>query len=287
MLRFGYSERAALGKFQVCSMATVIYRAFTGDGFVVGADGRSLNSDTGEITSETKQKVFCYSGADNLAFSFAGTVSLGYRDTVMFDFIQAFGIAVKAIPPDRAARLGEYARLLAEPVLSFLTDARRRAVIKFTQEEHEREPTGMFTIATVNVDGYFRGIPARIELRFSHTNQVPQAQIGEMYLNNQPLVYAPSLCADGLWNDARLVKYRTVQNRRFHDSDAISKSIHEAKSVIDAHGSPEARAINPLSVCVGGKTHIATVTPGEGFKWVGGFEPIAPDREPSCRDLPA
>jgi hypothetical protein len=278
MLRFGYSERSALGKFQLCSMATVIYRAFTGDGFVVGADGRSLDSDSGEITSETTQKVFCYSGAENLAFSFTGTISLGYGDTVNFDFIQAFGVAVRSIPASHAAGPREYARTLAEPILAFLTDARRRAAVKFTPEAYEREPTGAFTIATVGIDGYIRGIPARIEIRFSHTNQVPQAQIGEIYLNTQPLVYAPTLCTDGLWNDASLAKYRTAQDRRFHDSDPISKSIHEAKIVIDAHGSPEARAINPLSICVGGKTHIATVTPGEGFNWVLGFEPIGPYR---------
>jgi hypothetical protein len=254
-------------------MATAIYRAFTRDGFVVGADGRSLDSDTGEITSDTKQKVFCFSGADSLAFSFTGTVSLGYGDTVMFDFIQAFGIAVKSIPASRASGLREYSRMLAEPTLTFLTQARRNAVVRFTQDEHEREPTGVFTIATVGIDGYFGEIPGRIELRFSHAKQVPQAQIGEMYLNDQPLVYAPTLGEDGLWSHASLARYRTVQDRTFHDSAAISRSIHEAKCVIEAYGSAEARAINPLSIFVGGKTHIATVTPGEGFRWVPGFEP--------------
>ena len=194
----------------------------------------------------------------------------------MFDFIQAIEMAVNIIPPDRHESLMDYSRLLATAIHRQLEERRRSGAIRFTETPNERAPGGNFTIARVLIDGYFKGAPGRTDLLFSHKGQVPDTQILSRDIDDQPMVYGSGAVAKRFCSDPIFALYRTVQDRPLHRSEVLSTEIHRAKCVIAAQGSPEARAIDPICRYIGGRPHIATVTPGEGFNWVPGFEPIQP-----------
>jgi hypothetical protein len=265
-----------LGAFKIISMSTAIVRTFTPDGFVVATDGLAGMSDDGRVTGTQDPKVFRFGDADDLAFSFAGSVQLGYMGRVRFDFIQTFEAAVNIHSPDRSNNIMDYASLLATGAQRQLEAKRRSGAIRFTETSNERDPAGNFIIAGVFIDGYFKGVPARANLIFYHRGQVPYVQTAPEGFSSQPIVYGPDEVTKRFESDPGFSKYKTEPSLSLHSSASLSKEIHLAKCIIEAHGSPEARAIDPICKYIGGRTHIATVTPGEGFKWVDGFEPINP-----------
>jgi len=46
--------------------------------------------------------------------------------------------------------------------------------------------------------------------------------------------------------DPVFAKYRTIQDRTFHRNGILSAEIHRTKCLIEAYGSDEARAIDPI-----------------------------------------
>jgi len=256
-------------------MATAIVREYTPDGFVVAADGRARNSQNGSISSESEQKVFCFAKAQHLAFSFTGSVQLGRVGRVAFDFIQAFELAVDLLPPSRSMNLSAYAELLGSTVQDNLQNVQHRGTIRFTEGQNELEPGGTFKISAVLMDGYFNGDPGRADIHFSHHDQRLRTNIFKPYLNDQTMVHGSKPVADRFFRDPIFEKYKPMQDKPLHFREALSRAIHQARCIIDAQGSPEARAIDDICDSIGGRTHIATVTPARGFSWVSGFEPMA------------
>ena len=70
----------------------------------------------------------------------------------------------------------------------------------------------------------------------------------------------------------RLPRYRQVCQKG--EPTTMEQAIQVALDVIRAHCDPEAHTIDPeICAAVGGRVHIAKVTPHDGFKWV--REPIS------------
>ena len=272
MLYFGCPQLAFLGEFEIRPMSTVIVRTYTPDGLVIGTDGLACNSYTEKIESKNEQKVFCFGGAETLAFSFTGSVQLGREGRVWFDFVQFFRLAAATIPVYDHPDLKSYANALANAMHGPLTQIRASGAICFTEAENERQQDGYFTIAQVLIDGYVKGLPGRCDILFTHRGQSLDVKIASSPLHNQPMVAGPALVTERYSYDPVFAKYRTIQDRTFHRNGVLSAEIHRTKCLIEAHGSDEARAIDPICRFIGGRTQIATITRADGFQWVPGFE---------------
>jgi len=262
-----------LGLFRRLDMSTVIVRSFMPEGFVVGSDGLMRSSPDGAIASHDEQKIFCFDG--NIAFSFCGSVRLDGPNSSPFDFVRNCEVIANTLPPDRFESLRDYADQIGQALRSTLRDRRQRNEIRFTAEKNERQSDGRFIIARVMMDGFFKEIPSRATLTFLHRNQATDFILESPPPNTQTMVAGPDSITKTYCLDPVFAKYRDQEHVARNGVDSISRSIHEAKGIIEAMGSQEAKAMEPLCYGIGGRTQIATILPGEGFKWVKGFEPLS------------
>src|ERR1700686_1388779 len=60
-----------------------------------------------------------------------------------------------------------------------------------------------------------------------------------------------------------------------HFSEAMKGAVLNSRAYIEACISEEGRALDPSCKDIGGKIHMASITPNDGFHWVPGFEPPA------------
>jgi hypothetical protein len=265
------------GDYLATQMATAIYRSYTSDGFVVGADGRV----GGPFGTETGQKIFCFGTNRSVAYAFTGMIQLGPEDTpeVDFDFIEQFSRAAQQISSRRCRTLFDYAERLSNQVNRALKDAQRKGRIQYPEDAPSpHEPGG--TIANVFADGFHGGFPERARMRFSHRNQVlsdptvfrEELAPGQPFLSGLPEVW------ERLRNrDADFSKYLAPLEGTPHDSESLSNEISRAHCYIRACSGPEARGLNEkIASGIGGHIHIASVTLTAGFRWVLGLEPISP-----------
>jgi len=57
--------------------------------------------------------------------------------------------------------------------------------------------------------------------------------------------------------------------------DDLEAHAANARQFITRCGGPEGRAIDPeIAATIGGRIHMATITPANGFRWIPGFEPL-------------
>jgi hypothetical protein len=64
----------------------------------------------------------------------------------------------------------------------------------------------------------------------------------------------------------------------FHPNETLRIHAQMAHAYIKACSGPEALAMDPKPCAgIGGRVHIATITPKDGFQWVPGFEPVPPE----------
>lgn len=262
-------------------MSTAIVRAYTEDGFVVASDGLVRGSDDGKILHFAKQKIFSFGGARSLAFSFTGSIELGtrHRAGVVFDFIAAVSAAVQSRSATRHRTLTGYAQRISRIVHDSLKTAQLADNIPFTSDPSETH-AGMagFTIATVLIDGYLLGTPSRAEIRFSHNDQqLADPEVFSTPITTQLLIYGSPEVSRLFPSDPRFEQYRTRREEPWHTSPLLSRAINNARCMIEAQGSQEARDIDD-QICagIGGRTQIATITPRDGFQWVPELEPLPP-----------
>ncbi|MGI8962200.1 MAG: hypothetical protein ACR2IV_21065 [Bryobacteraceae bacterium] len=144
-------------------------------------------------------------------------------------------------------------------------------------------------IVTVHVDGYFSGYPARAGEEFYHFNQQLRYDTNSPHTLNCPkkywnVIHGSSYIGALLFdsNDERLAKFRTDASKRvaasFNDSDidiTLEDAIEAARNYIEACSDPIVRELD-IENCqgIGGRMHIATITPTGGFKWAPGYEPL-------------
>jgi len=253
-------------------MSTIV-RQYTSDGFVIASDGRGGFSDGREPIADC-QKIFCFPSAPNLAFSFVGTVQLGsafsFFDTVRSTLPKLLPISVS---------LMDYALKLSYVVRQILTALRSQGWIRFTEDPSElfvhsgsRAPN--FTIAYVLIDGYFRGVAGRGYIRFSHENQrISEPEWIPIPLSDAVLANGSAAVVNIYETDPRFGSYRNYDSK-LHQSLVLSRAANLAKGLVEAQGGPEGRALDAATCAtIGGRTHIAIITPTEGFSWIPGFGP--------------
>ena len=243
-------------------MATAIVRGHTPDGIVIAADGRMSDGVSGEVHLETQRKIFPLlkaQGTFRAAYCMRGNTLLGHRadlrlQGVLFDFNVAIQKAADSLGCGFES-LEEFASALGGEVYRRLGEVSRSAAVDFGVTAAGLRQT----IATLYLDGYWKGRPARL--------RVPFTRVG---LTLEP----PEVFPQPTWDPPCFIGCDAIKHQLWPDGPKAELAMFEligmAKDYI------EACIASTREDCkgIGGHLHIATITPEEGFGWVPGFEPL-------------
>jgi hypothetical protein len=277
-------------------MSTALVYFFTDEGFVIAADGfNTLVSREGrQVTSDRAQKIFPVRGIEReAALSFTGRTTL-YDQTesyVAFDFPSAFVSAAHEIRFEPVENVSAFLSELCLIVLERLELTRLRVGLSKYPSPPNRLNPAEHTIISIHLDGYCSGYPVRAGATVYHINQEVAWDANSLHSLNCPKRYWSVLHgSDSIGallfdtSDARLAQYRTEACRRvaanYKDSNigiTLQDAIEAARNYIAACSDPAIREID-IENCrgIGGRIHIATITPKDGFQWVPGLEPHYP-----------
>jgi hypothetical protein len=244
----------------VCpSMSTAIARIYTPEGFVIAADGRKLNRQSGEIASDEEQKVFrlCHHAGD-MSCAIAGVAQFA-REHGLFDFGVAAGRAARAIEKRQVTNRYEYSDLLAREICRALEVFSPALLCSGTEPA-----TSLF------LDGFFGGRPMRSKIELTYRIDGIDAQVSpEELVPGKTKGYGSEIIWAMLFATMphdHLSSYRQVC--QMAKPTGVAQATRVALNVIRAHCCPEAMLIDPeRCAAVGGHIHIATVTQSDGFKW--------------------
>jgi hypothetical protein len=258
-------------------MATAIVRVYNPDGFVIAADGRKMNTHRDRsIVSDDTQKVFKIEGPETLAaYAMAGIIELSTddeSDDIVFDLRSEIATAVEYLSSRRTTNLLGYATRLSRIVNRQLADAKRSGKIRRYPVRPSAIPELGNTIARLYLDGYHNHIPLRVDVRFFHKDQElsnPEILPQGLY-PGRPITFGSVLIADQLFGgkDDRLARFHK------HWTSTLKGGIDMCHDYLAACSSPEGLELDDGCSGVGGRIHIATITPQGGFNWVKGFEPV-------------
>ena len=236
-------------------MSTSIISIYTGQGFMVAADGRKRNTDTTLIVSDDTQKIFpIEQPGRHLVYAISGTGELTHPGSadVVFDFAKELEVAVNALTDQKLDSLWHYADALSKAFRHLPGTA--KAAIK-----GDEPPTIIY------LNGYYGNRPKRAQITLFHDGQAPE-------VSTRPITrgFPDGLGSQLIAHD--LLTYDVLANKCLTDPDSISLSdaIEIAKRWMSAHSAPEAVSIDPMCASIGGRVLISTITPANGFSWVQG-----------------
>jgi hypothetical protein len=254
-------------------MPTAILSTYTGDGFIVAADGMSQGKD-GTVTTRSRGKICQFGGNNWLAYAFAGRVAIGpdQGPEFSFDFIDTVDEAVQTLAIKRFATLSAYAARLAKNTQRILREACGKAHITFNDADGALDTI----LADVIISGYFKEVAATVQIEFyRHNRRFAKPQV---IIHN---LDGPTRIGSLLMNFLFSRKEHPLYHRYLrplpvplpHLSEAMVNAIIEARAYIKACESDEARKLDSFCKTIGGHIHIATITRTDGFQWVRGFKP--------------
>jgi hypothetical protein len=261
-------------------MPTALVRTYTGDAFVVAADGRVCNSATGTVTNESMQKLFQL-GKGPLAYCFTGAARLGRADCddsseVLFDFIAELRNASHTISAGRYPTLQRYSEKLSSSIYRGLKEAHLRGNIELPDIAPEDSEGGR-TIVDIYLDGYFSGIPSRVKIRFWHDRQhlsEPEVTTCELMPMTPAFHGIPEIAKLVSRNDSSLSHYMVPLDFDSEYNESVTTAVIASRAFIQACAGPEGAKINPkASAEINGYVHMVVITPQDGFQWVPGFDP--------------
>lgn len=247
----------------VARMATAIVRGYTFGGFVIAADGRESIADTRQVITDYKQKIhqivpyplsYCMRGYTLLGH-WAGR---GLDSGVLFNFNKEVSNALSSLASAGFGGIGEYARALADAVHLRLKDISGKQAIDFGGVRGFAQPQ---PIVTLLLDGYWQGIPERVNVVFSQSNGQPL----KPRVFNEPV--------EG--SEPDFSGSQKIFNRCFPDGLAVGLCLSDLVCMAREYIQKCCDSNEDDCWGIGGRIHIATITPEEGFRWITGYEPIA------------
>jgi hypothetical protein len=216
---------------------TAIVTAHTADGFVIGADGRKVNSGEKTIQSDTVQKIFPFeSEVVRLAYAWTGTTeAYAENGACLYDL----GRVTKRILPsvDLFGR-----NSWAEFISRFCEGLKTQLPICL-----ENAPKD---IAKAIFVGFFRGIPCQSEIKIAYSDSIFQPQVK---------IQIPAEHNKRVFTGAESAYSRYQYQRPQNNAEAISFVREYIQDCVESRES-DCQAI-------GGHLHVAAVTPIEFF-WV-------------------
>jgi hypothetical protein len=285
---------------------SLIVRTFTADGFVIAADGRESDAKDPSDRIDTAQKVFhAKSLCGSFALSISGAVSIVADDGRGYA-VEILDQAVKSAESLQYRRTGDllgYAHRLVRPVHAAMKEAVDSGKLACypTLPGHASGERGS-TLSLIMLDGYHNASRSSVNIRLFHEDGLlaePEIDSDKLdtdvhYANASDAIglllfesndevdnYLKSLPAETTRSIAQQIidTYRP-QRMYINDVMTIEKAIDRSKRYIEACSDPVAIALSEEYARIGGRIHIATVTPNEGFQWVPGYEPATPTNRP-------
>lgn len=250
-------------------MSTAIARIYTPEGFVVAADGRTLNAATGKVGTDTMQKIFplhheqgdiaCVIAGSGQFFSHMGEFTFGAEVSQA-----ALAIARTEIRnPDHYA--GQLAALVVKKLEVFKLVFQPASLHARTEATH------------IWLEGYLAGRPMRRKITLAYQTETVVAEVSAAELDPPGKIWAyGSQLVTGLLfapkDHGYLTPYWKVCQPPYPAT--IEDAVRVALAVIRAHCDEEAIRIDSYGcAAVGGRILAAKVTPAGGFEWVQGFAP--------------
>jgi hypothetical protein len=247
-------------------MSTAILRMYTPQGFVIVADGRSTDREM-ELTGEEDetQKIFNISGGGHhIAFSSSGVAQLSHSFSLIKEILRVSASLSSA----KCKNLAGYANRLASGVNRSLGEAKAAGLFKeFLTGVPATLTPGANGIAMTFLDAFYNGIPQRAAITFRHKDQ---------------RLISPDVVSEPVTPGARFVLgCRDVEHLLFDTQDPrfaayrrrpknIPPTLEDVGDCLSGYvlacGDPEALKIDPKCAMIGGRVHIAHVTP-QGFQW--------------------
>jgi hypothetical protein len=184
----------------------------------------------------------------------------------VFDFVEETKKALESLPRELNS-VDHFAEVLA----SILYHSLVRSNQPTGKSQIAMRPEWIDTLAdgsptTISLDGYYDSDDAvQRELVFDYRGYAPfHIEKSGRWIGSKEVIKV-------LWDrgDPRLAAYK------MESPTTLSDAISIAKKYIRAYSESEAHIIDPKTCSrVGGRPHIATITPSEGFRWVPRFEPL-------------
>ena len=148
-------------------MPTAIVRLYTPEGWVIAADGRKRNSETGETWDDT-QKIFpVIQRGRSLVYGIAGDAGISdhTHKNIAFSSHAEAAKAIDSLPKDDAPDLMTFSERVAKRIYDSLGEAQKQNyIVPFREGEQFIEPSlSGFTIATVFWAGFYRGAPSAVK----------------------------------------------------------------------------------------------------------------------------
>jgi hypothetical protein len=252
-------------------MPTAIIRNYTGDAFIVAADGMAQ----GTSPTLSRRKIFQFGGNKWLAYAFAGRVAIGPREgpEIWFDFRERIEKAVQSLSLDHYATLSEYATALRDHAHRALIKTCTSDQIAFDNATELGAP-----FAHVFISGYFKQVASSVIIEFYRENR----QFAKPNVSPDELIIGEPRRHGSYIIDAYLSQNhppffndwyrRALEVPLPHFSEAMKGAVLRSRQYIEVCSSPEARALDDFCKEIGGDIHMASITPKDGIRWVPGFE---------------
>ncbi len=258
-------------------MPTAVVRTYSGDGFIVAADG--MARDGNNVTSLQKRKIFPFGSGASMAYSLAGRTGFGPDDRpgILFRFRDLIDEAGNAVLMDQYGTLTEYAYPLKQNIQRALTEKCSAENIQFDETPSPHPGERGATIAYMFMDGYYKSLESSVTIRFYRYERrfeadvfTPGIVLGAHFYHGSTRIH--DLIQEGDQRFCTGPYVRPLEVALPHFSAAMCGAILYSRAYIEACSSAVARELDPFCETIGGKIHMVSITPKDGIKWVPGFE---------------
>lgn len=239
------------------SLMTATASIYTATGFVIAADGRQAwqNAPTRDekmlsLESNIAQKIFSVENED-MSLAYAATGDIANQDR-SFDITVEIRKQVKSLSCERFTNCYDYIRTVAAGLEKELVQLKMQGKI-------EDYPS-----TQVHFIGYFKGSPCWFNACFFNSRNYLNAlcrvdAVGFSGPGHYALSGSPSV--NHIVSSGDVAKH----TKPIRSDTSLEEAVVFAKWYVEACASPLASETDRF--LIGGHTHIASITPENGFKW--------------------
>ena len=257
-------------------MSTAIVGFHTATGYLVAADGRSCNSDL-TVSSDSVQKIFDISRITGpLAFSLTGNATIvDGSGNVAIDFAREVRELCRDLASQRSNSLAGFSTRIGRSLHGLLAAGKEKGVFSLPADIGGPDPRKSESdIVTVLFWGYWDGEPQQAALRLSQKSQV----LGSPDISDQGAEFktGSNLVDRAIRSDPEdeLQDFSQYRPQPIPKEPTMGWCLDFAIKYISACASPQGARLDYKCRSIGGRIHVATITPTEGFQWVAEYAPI-------------
>jgi hypothetical protein len=232
-------------------MTAIVSTYVPGMGFVVGADGLRTDAKTGAVVTDKAKKIFSIeSDGVHLAYAWVGGVSLFSGSGQEFSFLEESATIGNSLAINKPESIEEYVHQFAAKMYDKLQTIR----LPDGRLSNNRDALPHKEIAHVLLVGYYNGKPYRGGVSFSQKNLLLQPPFMD------EIIESPDNFAVFSGSDTVLQKFQPM---------AAPETLQEAAELIRNYiqACVDNRSNYADCATIGGRVHVATVTP-KRFAWV-------------------